>query len=136
MGGEYKAKGVNILLGPVIGPLGRTVLGGRMWEGFSVDPYLTGALAYETVKGIQSTGVGASIKVSAESLGSPRNIAHCTKHFIGNEQETHRKPETLNGQNVTSVSSNIGDKTMHEVYLWYENQPLLFAFFPYLRQNV
>lgn len=33
MGGEFKAKGVNVLLGPVVGPLGRVVLDGRMWEG-------------------------------------------------------------------------------------------------------
>lgn len=63
MANEYKAKGVNILLGPVVGPLGRTVSGGRIWESFSIDPYLAGALVYETVTGIQSTGVGASTKV-------------------------------------------------------------------------
>ncbi|QKD61980.2 glycoside hydrolase superfamily [Fusarium oxysporum Fo47] len=40
MGAEAKAKGVNILLGPVFGPLGRVVEGGRNWEGFSNDPYL------------------------------------------------------------------------------------------------
>jgi beta-glucosidase len=33
MGGEYKVKGVNILLGPVVGPVGRVPLGGRNWEG-------------------------------------------------------------------------------------------------------
>lgn len=37
------------------------------------------------------------------------------QHFIGNEQETNRVP--ANGKE--SVSSNIDDKTMHEVYLWY-----------------
>lgn len=68
MGNEYKAKGVNILLGPVIGPLGRVITGGRMWESFSIDPYLSGALVYETVTGIQSTGVGASTKVRITHL--------------------------------------------------------------------
>lgn len=33
MGGEFKRKGVNMLLGPVVGPLGRVVEGGRNWEG-------------------------------------------------------------------------------------------------------
>jgi len=33
MGGEFKKKGVNVLLGPVVGPLGRVVTGGRNWEG-------------------------------------------------------------------------------------------------------
>ncbi|KAJ8105313.1 hypothetical protein ONZ43_g7476 [Nemania bipapillata] len=97
MGGEFRAKGVNILLGPVVGPLGRIASSGRNWEGFSNDPYLCGALAYETVDGVQSTGVITS-----------------TKHFIGNEQETNRNPEG----NVAAVSSNIDDKTMHELYLW------------------
>ena len=33
MGGEFKKKGVNVMLGPVVGPLGRVVTGGRNWEG-------------------------------------------------------------------------------------------------------
>lgn len=33
MGGEFKTKGVNVLLGPVIGPSGRVPLSGRNWEG-------------------------------------------------------------------------------------------------------
>ncbi|KAI8629952.1 beta-glucosidase M [Xylariaceae sp. FL1651] len=98
MGLEFRIKGANIALGPVVGPLGRVVRGGRNWEGFSVDPYLCGALAYETVKGIQSQGVITS-----------------TKHFIGNEQESYRQPS---GGNIEAVSSNIDDKTMHELYLW------------------
>ncbi|CAK7209782.1 hypothetical protein SBRCBS47491_000557 [Sporothrix bragantina] len=97
MGGEFKRKGVNVLLGPVVGPLGRTVRSGRYWEGISVDPYLAGALVYETVKGIQQTGVITS-----------------TKHFIANEQETNRMQQG----DVQSVSSNIDDRTMHELYLW------------------
>jgi beta-glucosidase len=98
MGREFRIKGANIALGPVVGPLGRVVRGGRNWEGFSVDPYLCGALAADTVSGIQSQGVITS-----------------TKHFIGNEQESYRNPT---GNNVQSVSSNIDDKTMHELYLW------------------
>lgn len=37
MAGEFKTKGVNVALGPVVGPLGRVVEGGRNWEGFSND---------------------------------------------------------------------------------------------------
>ncbi|KAF4636740.1 hypothetical protein G7Y89_g1329 [Cudoniella acicularis] len=102
MGGEFRTKGVNIALGPVVGPLGRVSLSGRNWEGFSNDPYLCGSLAFETVSGIQANGVMTS-----------------TKHFIGNEQETNRNPMTnAAGQYVESVSSNIDDKTLHELYLW------------------
>ncbi|KAK7715168.1 hypothetical protein SLS64_003865 [Diaporthe eres] len=97
MGQEFYKKGSNVMLGPVVGPLGRIASSGRNWEGFSNDPYLTGQLAYETVVGVQSTGVITSVK-----------------HFIGNEQETYRNPDG----NVSSVSSNIDDKTIHELYLW------------------
>jgi beta-glucosidase len=68
MGMEFRLKGINLLLGPTIGPMGRAVTGGRNWESFSTDPYLTGQFAYETVKGIQAVGVITS-----------------TKHFLANE---------------------------------------------------
>ena len=43
----------------------------------------------------------------------------CAKHFIGNEQETQRNPSTTpNGKTVEAISSNIDDRTMHELYLW------------------
>ncbi|KAI1841675.1 hypothetical protein JX266_012140 [Neoarthrinium moseri] len=99
MAAEFKAKGVQVALGPVVGPLGRVATGGRNWEGYSNDPYLAGVLAYDTVQGMQSVGVTAS-----------------TKHFIANEQETNRNPNSSNG--ISAVSSNIDDKTMHELYLW------------------
>ncbi|OTB00649.1 glycoside hydrolase family 3 protein [Hypoxylon sp. CI-4A] len=97
MGLEFRVKGVNMHLGPVVGPLGRVVKGGRNWEGFSPDPYLSGILVAGTVQGIQSQGVITS-----------------TKHYILNEQETNRQPHG----DVESVSSNIDDKTLHELYLW------------------
>lgn len=53
----------NVALGPVAAPLGRMALGGRNWEGFSVDPYLSGALTAQTVSGIQDAGVITSLKV-------------------------------------------------------------------------
>ncbi|KAH7378569.1 glycoside hydrolase family 3 protein [Cadophora sp. MPI-SDFR-AT-0126] len=72
-GSELKRKGANIMLGPTIGRLGRVVTGGRSWECYSIEPYLSGALVYETVVGTQEAGVIPSVK-----------------HFIGNEQETDR----------------------------------------------
>ncbi|KAI7329200.1 glycoside hydrolase family 3 protein [Hortaea werneckii] len=104
LGEEHRDKGVNVALGPVAGPLGRSPEGGRNWEGFSPDPYLTGVLFADTIKGMQSAGVMAS-----------------AKHFIGNEQEHFRQiVESIDyGFNITQPgSSNIDDQTLHELYLW------------------
>lgn len=62
MAEEFREKGVNIALGPVAGPLGRHPEGGRNWEGFSVDPWLTGVSMWETIKGMQDAGVVATAK--------------------------------------------------------------------------
>lgn len=62
IGAEYKGKGSHVILGPVAGPLGRSGYGGRNWEGFSPDPYLTGAFMEETILGIQGAGVQACAK--------------------------------------------------------------------------
>lgn len=102
MGAEHYGKGVDVQLGPVVGPLGRAPEGGRNWEGFSPDPVLSGVLVAETVKGIQDSGVIA-----------------CTKHYIGNEQEHFRQPGYTGSAEVDiSMSANIDDITMHELYLW------------------
>ncbi|OLN97641.1 putative beta-glucosidase G 2 [Colletotrichum chlorophyti] len=102
LGDEFRDKGVHVGLGPVAGPLGRQVLGGRNWEGFSVDPYLTGVAMRLTIEGMQFSGVQA-----------------CAKHFIGNEQETQRTNSWLsNGTEIAAISSNIDDRTLHELYLW------------------
>ncbi|KAL1621409.1 hypothetical protein SLS56_009188 [Neofusicoccum ribis] len=104
MGAEFNGKGIDVLLGPVVGPLGRTPTGGRNWEGFSPDPALSGIAVAETIKGIQDAGVIA-----------------CTKHYIVNEQEHFRQaPEAQGfGVNITeSISSNLDDITLHELYLW------------------
>ncbi|KAK8054257.1 beta-glucosidase G [Apiospora saccharicola] len=104
LGEEFKAKGAQVALSPVCGPLGRSAYSGRNWEGFAADPYLTGVAMEETIKGHQDAGVQAT-----------------PKHFIGNEQESQRNP-TLDesGTKVIqeAVSSNIDDRTMHELYLW------------------
>lgn len=101
MGAEHRDKGSDVQLGPVAGPLGRTPEGGRNWEGFSPDPVLTGKLIAETIIGIQSSGVIA-----------------CAKHFIGNEQEHFRNNPQLPFNITDSVSANLDDQTMHELYLW------------------
>ncbi|KAK5217525.1 hypothetical protein LTR72_009642 [Exophiala xenobiotica] len=102
MGAEFKGKGSHVALGPVVAPLGRAAYGGRNWEGFSPDPYLTGVAAEQTITGMQQSGIQA-----------------CLKHFIGYEQESQRNP-SLSVDNVTieAVSSNIDDRTIHELYLW------------------
>ncbi len=108
MAAEFKGKGAHVALGPVAGPLGRSGYGGRNWEGFSPDPYLTGEMFGETILGIEAMGVQA-----------------CGKHFIGNEQETQRNPSGVSftgassgGLVIEAVSSNIDDRTLHELYLW------------------
>lgn len=102
IGSEFKGKGAHVALGPVAGPLGRSGYGGRNWEGFSPEPYLTGELFGETIIGMEETGVQA-----------------CGKHYIGNEQETQRNPSVNNdGVTIEAVSSNIDDRTIHELYLW------------------
>lgn len=97
MGAEFKAKGSDVILGPIVGPLGQIAVGGRNWEGFSNDPYLAGALAAESIQGLQ------------------KSVIACVKHLIGNEQETNRVPY---GDHNASISSNIDDRTLHELYLW------------------
>ncbi|KAK3896589.1 beta-glucosidase cel3A [Staphylotrichum tortipilum] len=91
LGAEAKGCGIHVLLGPVAGALGKIPQGGRNWEGFGVDPYLSGIAMSQTIEGIQGAGVQA-----------------CAKHYIGNEQELNRE----------TMSSDINDRTMHELYLW------------------
>ena len=46
-------------------------------------------------------------------------VQSCSKHFIGNEQETQRSNSILSdGTNIEAISSNIDDRTLHELYLW------------------
>ncbi|TVY91186.1 putative beta-glucosidase M [Lachnellula willkommii] len=96
-GEEYYGKGVNVALGPVGGPLGRVARAGRNWEGPGPDPYITGIQMAEIVKGTQDSGVIA-----------------CSKHFLFNEQEYRRLPNELG----ESISSNVDDLTLHELYGW------------------
>jgi beta-glucosidase-like glycosyl hydrolase len=96
MGGEFRTKGANIALGPVVGPLGRVVMSGRNWEGISVDPYLSGALAAETVSGIQSVGVITSTKVGA-AAEHKHNPDACTSsvNMSSTSLATSKKPTEI-----------------------------------------
>ena len=110
-------------LGPaVLGPLGRTARGGRNWEGFGADPYFSGILGAHAVKATQERGLMACSKVSIHSNINlwMHELMPPPQHFVGNEQETQRFPnyDPENNRTVESSSSNIDDKTMHEMYLW------------------
>ena len=98
-GQEARLKGVNVLLGPAMGPLGRMPAGGRNWEGFGSDPVLQGIAAAQTIKGIQDAGVIAT-----------------AKHYLLNEQEHFRQAWEWALPNA--ISSNIDDRTLHEIYAW------------------
>jgi beta-glucosidase len=98
-GKEARLKGIHVLLGPSMGPLGRMPAGGRNWEGFGSDPVLQGIAAAETIKGIQEEGVMAT-----------------AKHYVANEQEHFRQSWEWGLPNA--ISSNIDDRTMHEIYAW------------------
>ena len=89
LGEEARALNVNMILGPAIN-IKRSPLGGRTFEYLSEDPLLTGVLATEYVHGVQSTGVGTSVK-----------------HFAVNSQETGRM----------RVSAEVDDRALREIYL-------------------
>ncbi|KAI6838998.1 glycoside hydrolase family 3 protein [Hortaea werneckii] len=96
---EARLKGIHVLLGPAMGPLGRLPAGGRNWEGFGADPVLQGVAAAQTIKGIQESGVIAT-----------------AKHLVGNEQEHFRQSWEWGTPNA--ISSGIDDRTLHEIYAW------------------
>ncbi|MEZ5559928.1 MAG: glycoside hydrolase family 3 C-terminal domain-containing protein [Pseudomonadales bacterium] len=89
LGEEALTKNAQVLLGPTIN-LHRTPLGGRNFECYSEDPYLSGLLACAFIDGVQSTGVGA-----------------CPKHFVANDSEYQRH----------SISSEVDERTLRELYL-------------------
>lgn len=104
MGRELLLHGGDIFLRPVVGPLGALPESGRNWEGFSVDPYLSGELVAPTVEGIQDQGIVAT-----------------AKHYLAYEQEHFRLvyEAALNGFDIAeSISANVDDRTMHELFLW------------------
>lgn len=89
LGEEALAKGVHILLGPGVN-MKRSPLCGRNFEYFSEDPLLAGELGAAFVNGVQSKGVGTSLK-----------------HFFANSQEHRRMDST----------SQLDARTAREIYL-------------------
>ncbi|HYK25951.1 MAG TPA: glycoside hydrolase family 3 C-terminal domain-containing protein [Steroidobacteraceae bacterium] len=89
IGREALAMNVQVMLGPDVN-IQRMPLAGRNFEDYSEDPYLAGEIGIAMVRGIQSEGVGTSVK-----------------HFVGNEQELERMRS----------SSNIDERTLREIYL-------------------
>jgi beta-glucosidase len=89
LGRECRAEQVAVLLGPGVN-MKRSPLCGRNFEYFSEDPLLAGDLGAALVNGLQSTGVGASLK-----------------HFAANNQETDRM----------TVSADVDERTLREIYL-------------------
>ncbi|MDR3051729.1 MAG: glycoside hydrolase family 3 C-terminal domain-containing protein [Oscillospiraceae bacterium] len=89
LGDACQAEDVAVVLGPAVN-IKRSPLCGRNFEYFSEDPYLAGELAAAHIHGVQSRGVGASIK-----------------HFAANNQEYHR----------LTCSAQIDERTLREIYL-------------------
>ena len=86
---EAIALHVDVVLGPGAN-MKRSPLGGRNFEYFSEDPYLAGELAVNFIKGVQSKGVGTSLK-----------------HYAANNQEFQR----------FSISAEVDERTLREIYL-------------------
>lgn len=89
IGKEATAMGVNLLLAPGVN-IKRDPRGGRNFEYYSEDPYLSGVLGKAFVSGVQSTGVGA-----------------CVKHLAANNQEGNRM----------YADSVVDPRALHEIYL-------------------
>ena len=86
---EAQAQGIAVVLGPGVN-IKRSLLCGRNFEYFSEDPYLAGSAATAFVTGVQSQGIGASLK-----------------HFAANNQETDRM----------RVSVEVHERALREIYL-------------------
>lgn len=86
---EARRKGVGVALGPTVN-IQRSPRGGRHFEAYSEDPWLSGVIGTAFVKGVQSCGVGAT-----------------PKHYVANDSETDRM----------TVDVHVDERTLREVYL-------------------
>ncbi|WP_149183244.1 glycoside hydrolase family 3 C-terminal domain-containing protein [Streptomyces sp. TRM49041] len=86
---EARRKGVHVLLAPTVN-LHRSPLGGRHFEAYSEDPYLTGEIGTGYVRGVQDGGVAATVK-----------------HFVANDAETDR----------FTVDNVVAPRALRELYL-------------------
>lgn len=89
IGQEALAENVSVVLGCGVN-IKRSPLCGRNFEYFSEDPFLSGKMAAGYIQGMQSKGIGTSLK-----------------HFAGNNQETHRQ----------TSNSQIDERALREIYL-------------------
>ncbi|OQD96043.1 hypothetical protein PENSOL_c017G11380 [Penicillium solitum] len=89
IGMEVKAKGARVWLGPTVN-IQRSPLGGRNFESFAEDPFLSGKIAGSYISGAQSTGIVSTLK-----------------HFVANDQEHERM----------AVDVRITDRALREIYL-------------------
>ncbi|MDQ6910556.1 MAG: glycoside hydrolase family 3 C-terminal domain-containing protein [Actinomycetota bacterium] len=86
---EARSKGIDVVLGPTVNIV-RTPLNGRGFECFSEDPLLTSRIAVAYVRGVQSVGVGATVK-----------------HYVANDSETERR----------TYDARVSEQALRELYL-------------------
>ncbi|KAK4988427.1 hypothetical protein LTR50_003941 [Elasticomyces elasticus] len=139
MGTEHRLKGVDIQLGPVVGPIGRAPEGGRNWEGTPDELRRHGELEAKWLQAsvpTQSCLASLSLRLSrvCRRQGSwhvLNTTSPTSKSTSGKEASTPRNglvvfwADTRIGTNpvtgqplADAISSNIDDVTMHELYLW------------------
>lgn len=95
---ECEKQQVDVWLAPAVN-LHRNPLGGRCFEYFSEDPFLTGTAAVSVAKGVQESG----------------KVLVCPKHFAANEQETFRRGNAK--RNADAVDTIASERALRELYL-------------------